>query len=96
MTDIRYGKIIDGKLWYATNPVRTDGEMIANPTDEMYEEFGYKHVTYTDSPEREGYYYTPFYTEREDDILQEWEEHEIVEEAIATDYESALERLGVQ
>ena len=94
MTNRKFGKIVDGKLQYAANPIRTDGEMIANPTDEMYAEYGYKPITYTDTPVREGYYYTPFYTEREDDILQEWEEHE--EEATAEDYEAALERLGVE
>lgn len=96
MINIKFGKFTDGKFSYAPNPIRVKTEMICNPTYEMYAEHGYKPITYTNIPVKEGFYYTPFYTEREKDILQEWEEHEIIEEPTDADYEAALERLGVK
>ena len=52
------------------------------------EELGYKPVTRTAMPTREGYYYTEKWTETETAIVQGWEEHE---QSSATDYTEVLD-----
>ena len=80
MINRNYGKLVADVLKYATNPLRMpDGKQIGNPTKEQYLEAGFKPIHYTDMPSKEGYYYTPVYTEADDKIIQSWEEH-IIEE----------------
>lgn len=74
---MKYAKLISStELDYAPHTV-TVGNTIYNPYPvELLLADGYKPVTFTPVPEREGYYYTPKYTETTAAIVQCWEEHE--------------------
>lgn len=68
-----YGKLIDGAIVYAPNPIKHDGLWYGNPPGEIYEAEGYKPVRYTDPPEVEpGYIAVPGWTETAEEIVQTW------------------------
>ena len=68
-----YGKLIDGNLVLAPNPVVVDGRRIGNPPPELLAELGYKPVRYTEAPEVEaGFVPVPGWTETETEIVQTW------------------------
>ena len=75
---MKYGKIEDGKLKRAPNPLWIGDKMISNPTDTILLENGYKPIEYTEQPSKDGYYYIPTYKESDDKITHIWEEHELV------------------
>lgn len=75
-----YGKIENGILTRAKNPLWIGKKMIANPTKELLEEYGYKPIINTEKPIKEGYYYTPIYTELSSEIIESWKENKIVED----------------
>ena len=79
MINRNFGKIIDGKLKLAQNPLWIDGKMIANPTNEIYILNGYKPLECTEMPTKEGFYYTPKFVEVENSIVQIWEEHIVLD-----------------
>ena len=87
-----YGKIIDGMLVLAPNPMLADirneetGETarykVYNPRPEQYEAEGYLEVIETDYPEvayGEVKYYEKHYVERDGKIYGEWVEAETPE-----------------
>lgn len=84
-----YGKIIDGKLVAAPNPMIADitnketGETakykIHNPRPEHYEAEGYLEVIETDYPDTDKYY-EKHYVERNGKIYGEWVEAEAPED----------------
>lgn len=49
-----YGKLIDGKLQIAPNPLKVDGKTVANPDKELLLNYGYMPVLATEQPRREG------------------------------------------
>ena len=63
-------------------PYIIDGEkVIANPTDDILAELGYKELIKTEYPETaDGYYRLPFY-EDGDKIVQKWSDNIKIEEA---------------
>lgn len=63
-------------------PFIIDGEkVIANPTDDILAENGYKEVIETEYPDTaDGYYRIPFYEDC-DKIVQKWSEEIKIEEA---------------
>ena len=83
-----YGKIIDGNLVTAPNPMFTnitdeDTEKSAryrvfNPTNEQYETEGYLEIVETDYPDTDKYY-EKRYIERDGKIYGEWVEAEAPE-----------------
>ena len=90
MTNINYAKLIDGYPAYAPNPIvltepiEIDGIIhpagatlsLSGAAESHYAQLGYKSVTRTVMPTREGYYYTETWAETETEIVQGWEEHE--------------------
>lgn len=71
---MRYGKIVDGKIKFANNPLWIGDTMIANPTKKHYTEAGYLPVITQPMPQRDGYYYEPYYTEIAGAIYEFWTE----------------------
>ena len=74
---MRYAKLINVReLEYAPQSiVKGQTRYIPYPVAMMIED-GFKPVTTTTQPVREGYWYELTYTERPDDILEVWVEHE--------------------
>lgn len=64
------------------------GAYLSTDDDTAIKELGYKPVTRTAMPTREGYYYTEKWMETDTAIVQEWEEHE---QPPATDYTEVLD-----
>ena len=107
MLNINYAKLIDGYPAYAPNPIvltePIEIDSIIHPAgatlslsgaaESHYAQLGYKPVTRTTMPTRDGYYYTETWTETEMEIVREWEEHEQPEDEL-TDAVTALETLG--
>ena len=69
------------------------GAYLSTNDDAAIKELGYKPVTRTAMPTREGYYYTETWTGTDTAIVQGWEEHEQPEDEL-TDAVTALETLG--
>ena len=105
MLNTNYAKLVGGYLEYLRLPIQlaepmTIGEVthpagahLSTNDDAAIKELGYKPVTRTAMPTREGYYYTEKWTETDTAIVQEWEEHEQSEDEL-TDAVTALETLG--
>ena len=64
------------------------GAHLSTNDDAAIKELGYKPVTRTTMPTRDGYYYTEKWTETDTVIMQEWEEHE---QPPVTDYAEVLD-----
>ena len=100
MLNTNYAKLVGGYLEYLRLPVELQSPLIINGVthpagahlstndDAAIKELGYKPVTRTTMPTREGYYYTEIWAETEMEIVQEWEEHE---QPPATDYTEVLD-----
>ncbi len=70
---MKYGKIINGELILAPNPIIITDRQIGNPPGEVYEDEGYKPVRYTDPPVVEpGYVAVPGWEETAEEIVQTW------------------------
>lgn len=71
---MKYAKLIEGYPFYALNPILVEDNYIGNPPNSLYEELGYKPVTYTQQPEPQGYgYYNEIWEETSTNIIQSWE-----------------------
>ena len=100
MLNTNSAKLVGGYLEYLRLPVELQSPLIINGVthpagahlstndDAAIKELGYKPVTRTAMPTREGYYYTEKWTDTGAAILQEWEEHE---QPPATDYTEVLD-----
>ena len=100
MLNTNYAKLVGGYPEYLRLPVELQSPLIINGVthpagahlstndDAAIKELGYKPVTRTTMPTREGYYYTETWAETEMAIVQEWEEHE---QPPATDYTEVLD-----
>lgn len=70
---MQYGKLIEGQIKWARNPIVYQGFRIANPPVEIYLELGYKPVRFTDPPEVEpGWIAVPSWREDPEEIVQIW------------------------
>ena len=71
---MRYGKMIDGSISYAPNPILHAGLWYGNPPGEIYETEGYKPVRYTNPPTEpsEGYQWSETWSETNTEIVQGW------------------------
>ena len=100
MLNTNYANLAGGYLEYLRLPIQlaepiTIGEVthpagahLSTNDDAAIKELGYKPVTRTAMPTREGHYYTDKWTETETEIVQVWEEHE---QPPATDYTEVLD-----
>ncbi len=92
----KYARLDRGNFEYAPNIIYIGDEQIINASAEQYASIGWLPIVKTEQPEAdENCYYTPTYTESDGTILQQWEKHEIPDEATENDYINALEDLGV-
>ena len=71
---MRYGKIINGKIEFAKNPLWFGNTMVSNPTEKHYKELGYLPIITQPIPQKDGYYYEPYYVEVDNSIYQFWTE----------------------
>lgn len=86
---MRYGKLINDTIIYATSPLRMHARDIftTNPTP-----YGYKPVVIPDAPSRDGYYAVPDgWEETETELVQKWRL-----EPIPTPEPSDLDRIEAQ
>lgn len=74
-----YAKLIARtQLEYAPESVKKENTYYTPYPAEMLIEDGYKEVINTASPQKDGYYYTAYYTETETQIIQGWDEHKVL------------------
>ena len=52
----KYGKLVDGVIQFAENPVIIDGKVIANPPSGIYFHFGFKEIVNHMPKDKEGYH----------------------------------------
>lgn len=91
-----YARLDRGNFEYAPNILYVGDKQIINASAEEYISLGWLPIVKTEQPEvDENSYYTPIYTESDGKIIQQWEKHEIPDEATEADYINALEDLGV-
>ena len=100
MLNTNYAKLVGGYPEYLRLPVELQSPLIINGVthhagahlstndDAAIKELGYKTVTRTAMPTREGYYYTEKWTDTGAAIVQAGEEHE---QPPATDYTEVLD-----
>lgn len=100
MLNTNYAKLAGGYPEYLRLPVELQSPLIINGVthpagahlstndDVAIKALGYKPVTRTAMPTREGYYYTEKWTDTGAAIVQEWEEHE---QPPVTDYTEVLD-----
>ena len=87
-----YAKLENGGLRLPVFPLRGEHDVFTTDA-EIFAEYGYKVVRYTETPEfAENEYVTPIYTETETEIVVTWEVHE-VEPDINSDYIEAAKIL---
>ena len=79
-----YGKLIDGNIQLAPNPIFIDKMTIANPSENVLLEQEYLPILHSESPQEEGYYFTPYYEVEDNVIVQKWQAHK-KEVAITTE-----------
>ena len=70
-----FGKLIDGELRGAPNPLKTEESYIFTNNAAIYLANGYKPIILTDSPS-DGKSYISSWTETETEIVQVWTEQQ--------------------
>lgn len=89
-----YGKLINGQIVPAPNPLHVNRGMVYNPSGYIYESVGYKPIVDTPMPEPEDgteVYYTSRWEEQDGQIVRVWEEAEPPEPEVATPAPPTLE-----
>ena len=80
-----YGKLINGRLVPAPNPLHINRGLVYNPSSYLYEAVGYRLVVDTPQPERPeddaAVYYTSHWEEQAGQIVRVWEEQQEAEQA---------------
>ena len=100
MLNTNYAKLVGEYPEYLRLPIELQSPLVINgvthPTgahlstndDMAIKDLGYKPVTRSPMPSKEGFYYTESWTETDTAIVQAWEEHE---QLPATDYTEVLD-----
>lgn len=83
----KYAKLIECKLCYAPNKLIINNSQVFNADAATYKANGYLPVVNTEPPQStEDYYYTPYYVEENEQIIQKWQENIIpVDTKLVTD-----------
>lgn len=74
---MQYGKLIDGHLVPAPNPLHVNRGMVYNPSGDLYAAVGYKPIVDTPIPEPEDgteVYYASHWEEQDGQIVRVWTE----------------------
>lgn len=107
MINTNYGKLINTYPQYLRSPVQLTaditingvvhpaGSWLSTDNEAAILELGYKPIIRSESPVKDGFYYTEKWVDTGAAIVQEWEEHEQPNEATEADYIQSLEELGV-
>ncbi len=82
-----YGKLVDGELRGAPNPLKTEESYIFTNNAAIYLANGYKPIILTDSPS-DGKSYISSWTEPETEIIQIWTEQPQIETDEISDSEA--------
>ena len=77
MENFDFGKIENGIFSFAPKELEKDGVKILTNDSKIYKAAGWLKITHTPKPEKDGYYYTAKYTQKNGKIIEEWEEHEV-------------------
>ena len=77
MENFDFGKIENGIFSFAPKELEKDGVKILTNDSKIYKAAGWFKITHTPKPEKDGYYYTAKYTQKNGKIIEEWEEHEV-------------------
>lgn len=88
MQNKNFGKLIDGIVHYAPNPISRGGVTISNPSKVEYLSRGYMPIILTERPQKEGAVYLPYYMVEDNEIIKKWKEiilPEIPEEMLTDD-----------
>ena len=72
-----FGKITDGIFFFSLKEIESEGIKRMNNDDKIYKAAGWLKITHTQKPEKDGYYYTAKYTQKNGKSIEEWEEHEV-------------------
>lgn len=79
MINKSFGKIENDIFSYAPNPLIEPSENqpgLWTNDSALYIQHGYLPIEVEEQPIKEGYYYTPIYSQGDGKIIQSWEEHE--------------------
>ncbi len=80
-----YGKLINGRLVPAPNPLHINRELVYNPSGSLCESAGYRPIVDTPQPEQPeddaAVYYTSHWEEQAGQIVRVWEEQQEAEQA---------------
>jgi hypothetical protein len=87
-----YGKIENGGLIYAPNPLTVDGKKIYNPPADVLQKNGYKKIIQTPFPQ-DGRHYRQAYDDGKTEIIVFWKENEADFWANADEGEEINERI---
>lgn len=69
-----YGKLVDGELHGAPNPIRTEDEDIFTNDPQILLQHGYKPIILTDAPDIAGKTYVASWEETDSAITEVWTE----------------------
>lgn len=75
----KFGKVEDRNLVFCKQPFLIDGVKTWSTDPEILKQAGYYPVCYTEEPVREGFYYTDYWVQENEQCVQHWEEHEVTE-----------------
>ena len=72
-----FGKITDGVFSFAPKKLESEGVKTLTNDAKIYKASGWLKITHAPKPEKDGYYYTAKYTQKNGKIIEEWEEHKV-------------------
>lgn len=76
-----FARFEDEKIIYAPAEFTFEGIRYNATNDErVYNAMGYYKYIRTEAPEKEGYYYTPYYEIENGKLVRKWQENEIEKE----------------
>ena len=91
----KFGIIAEDIFRFAPYMLKSEDTTIITNREDIYNDFGYKRIEYTEPPSQEGYEAIQKFTDQGEYILEEWDLEPIPEEATEEDYQDALRELGV-
>ena len=77
MKNFDFGKIENGIFSFAPKELESEGVKMLTNDAKIYKAAGWLKITHTPKPEKDGYYYTAKYSQKNGKIIEEWEEHEV-------------------
>jgi len=91
---MKYGRLSNGVLIYAPNPMLHNGMRIYNPSGAICVAEGYLPIVNTEVPENSEAHYTSHWEEQDAQIVQVWTETELPAEEEIVLFPTTEERLA--